>query len=140
MTSWRSSFRKTVAVSWGLRRPKLCVRRSIGSLRPKTCRKSSVSSRLCAGSAKQFDLLFGRRAAAQSFGAPWENMPKIAPIGVRIGKYMEVPEQGPRLHVCVMSGLANPSVHLRHFSFDPVNRSDAQADLLGHLHDARPLT
>jgi len=42
---------------------------------------------------KQFDLRCGRRAAAQSFGAPYENMPEIGPIGVRIGKYMDLAEQ-----------------------------------------------
>src|SRR6516225_769734 len=62
-TSWRSSFRKTVAVSWRPRRPKLCVRRSIGSLKPKTFLKSSVSSRLYAGSVKHFDAHCGAQTA-----------------------------------------------------------------------------
>src|SRR5262249_54760363 len=51
MTTWLSSFRKTVAVSWPPRRPKLCVRRSIGSLRPKTFLRWSV----CSGPATTMD-------------------------------------------------------------------------------------
>lgn len=40
---------------------------------------------------------FTGRAAAQERGAPYANMPEIAPIGVRIPKYMDIPDsaKGP---------------------------------------------
>src|SRR5262249_6150464 len=60
-TSWRSSFRKTVAVPWRPRRLKLCVYRLIEWRRQKTFLKSSVSSRLCPASTTQFDAHYGAR-------------------------------------------------------------------------------
>jgi len=39
------------------------------------------------------------RAAAQTYAPSYENMPAIPPIGIRIGKYMDVPEsaKGPAI-------------------------------------------